>query len=1097
MLLRAWLYSPTSLIRRRTPRFLSPRRNRSGHIRTRRPDIFVLPGDVLETRILPAVTFTFDYSLDASGFFAGAANAERRATLELVGATLADQLNDTLLEIIPQKFSVADTWTAGIIDPATNATATFDNLVVGEGEIRVYVGSRTLDPGQLAEGVSGFVANVSGVQQWLDTVLGRGQNGALGPASAQTDFGPFGGSISFDPSVNWHFGTTTSGLDNDEFDFYSTALHELTHVIGFGGSNSWSNLVSGSRFTGQLATVTYDGIGHPPLEDEAHWLKDLTDGGQEVLMDIDQPNGTRKDLTGLDLAALDDIGWDVDMYSGGLTPTILLVDGSPHTLVIEDDGIDGNGMSIFTLDGGDPTTFSTGPGFDLIIVGGDMSDIVEVVSLDSSFNGEFFLFGGDGDDTLTVNHAAAESVTYSGEAGSDTLAINGPSADMVTHSFASASDGLVLVADGSDSTILYSGLEPIFDSIIATTRMFAFGSVADVVTIADDDSPDDGVSRISSVASSETVNFVHPTGNVVVQTGEGDDVVTVDSLDNLFGGVVVVSGGGGNDLLTAAGAAVSVSFDGESGDDTLMGGAGNDFLLGASGDDLISGGAGDDNILGGAGRDSLFGNDGNDLVRGNGGTGDQVSGGLGDDTLDGGSGGDFLVETGDVDFVATSVRLTGLGTDTLSSLENITLTGGDSGNSFDLRNFNGPTSVNAGGGADTILGSASRDVVFGGDGPDLIATGAGNDYVDGGGGNDTLDGEAGNDKLIGAGNDDDVSGADGDDTLLGGAGRDTLDGGNGHDLLRGQGSLDTLTGGDGDDTLDGDAGNDRVIESRDGDFSITNNSLTGIGNDVLREIESVRLTLGVSANLVDASSFGGATEIYFDDGDDTLIGGSGPDYAVGFGGDDSLIGNGGNDTLIGSGGRDTLDGGAGNDQLFGVGSSGDSLLGGAGDDLLDGGSGGDRLYGGSGNDTLLGDAGRDRLFGEAGDDSLRGGDDEDTLNGQAGNDTLIGDAGDDVLDGGPDNDGLDGVTGNDVLFGQEGNDSLYGGLGNDSLFGGADTDIAIGMQDDDSVVGDSGFDILAGGSGAGADPGDIVIGSEDEIEEFFMLTPPDWLISEF
>ena len=673
MLLRAWLRTLTSIVR---PRRCIPLRPTASRVSSRQPATTGTPAEVLETRILPAVTFTFDYSLDASGFFSGDANADRRATLEQVGATLASHLDDTLLEIIPQKFSVADTWSAGIIDPATNATQTFDNLVVGEGEIRVYVGSRTLDPGQLAEGVSGFVSNVTGVQQWIDTVLGRGQAGALGPDALQTDFGPFGGSISFDPSVNWHFGATTDGLEIDEFDFYSTALHELAHVIGFGEANSWNNLVSGGLFTGRLATINFDGTGQPPLNDPGHWQKDLTDDGQETIMDPDLPNGTRKQLTGLDLAALYDIGWDVNSYSGGLTPTIQLADGSPHTLLIEDDGIDGNGMSMFTLDGGTPMTFSTGPGFDLIIGGGNMSDSVEIASLDSSFDGEFFLFAGDGDDTLTVNHSAADTVTYSGEAGSDTLALNGPAADSVTHSFASASDGGVLIADGSDSTVSYAGLEPIFDSIVATTRTFVFGAASDIVTIADDNTVDNGVSRISSVSSSETVDFAHPTGNVIVQTAGGNDVVTVGTLDSLFGGVVAVLAGAGNDLLSAAGSTIRVSFDGDTGDDTLTGGSGNDFLLGAAGDDLVSGGGGNDNILGGAGRDTLSGGAGDDSVRGNGGSGDQLSGGLGNDTLDGGAGGDFLIEAGDVNFVAVSTALTGLGFDTTESLENLILTGG-------------------------------------------------------------------------------------------------------------------------------------------------------------------------------------------------------------------------------------------------------------------------------------------------------------------------------------------------------------------------------------------------------------------------------------
>lgn len=1093
MLLRAWLNSLISNVR---PNSRRPFRLPASASAARRPAAEVQPGEALEIRILPAVTFTFDYSLDSSGFFDPILHADRRATLELAGATLASQLNDTLDEIIPQKFGISDTWTAGIVDPATNATVTFDNLVVGEDEIRIYAGARTLDAGQLAEGVRGFVASVSGVQQWVDTVLARGQAGALGPADEQTDVGPFGGSISFDPDADWHFGATTIGLDNTEFDFFSTALHELTHIIGFGSSHSWDNLVSGGMFTGQLATVLYDGPGQPPLDGDEHWQKDLTDDGQEVLMDADLPNGTRKSLTGIDLAALQDIGWNVDGFESGISPTIQLADGSPHTLVIEDDGIDGNGMSMFTLDGGTPTPFSTGPGSDLIVDGGNLNDHIEIRSLDSLFDGEVILFGGAGDDLATVNHSAARTVTYSGETGNDTLALNGPVADSVTHSFASVSDGDVLVAAGSDAMVFYTGLEPIFDSIVSTSRTFVFGPTADIITLADDGVADDGVSRISSVSSSETVDFVHPLGNIVILTGDGDDRLTIAGTDSQFNGVVTIAAGPGSDFLTAAGIPVRVSFDGESGDDTLIGGDSSDFLLGASGDDSISGGDGDDNILGGAGRDTLAGEGGNDFLRGHGGSGDRLSGGSGDDTLDGGAGRDILVESGDVSFIATALTLTGLGTDALASLENLELTSGDSDNLLDVRSFNGPATLRGGSGADTLIGSAFDDVLLGGNGADLIQGGGNNDFVDGAAGADTLDGQAGNDRLIGSGGDDLLSGGDGDDTLFGGAGRDALDGGRGDDFIRGQGSIDALTGGAGNDTLDGSAGRDRVIESG-GNFTLTDSSLTGAGTDTLLGIEIARLTADDTANLIDATAFTGATEIFLGDGDDTFLGGIGPDYAVGFGGDDQLDGQAGDDTLIGSAGRDTLTGGEGNDLLQGVGSSGDSLLGGPGNDVLDGGAGGDRLHGGDGTDTLIGGPGRDRLFGESGDDSLSGGDHDDTLYGHDGSDTLIGDAGNDLLDGGLGNDGLDGVSGNDVLIGQSGNDSLFGGTGNDSLFGGADSDLAIGMQDDDLVRGDSGFDVLAGGSGLGADSGDIVIGSTDEIEEFFSLTPPDWLVSEF
>ncbi|HEY7117940.1 MAG TPA: calcium-binding protein [Tepidisphaeraceae bacterium] len=69
-----------------------------------------------------------------------------------------------------------------------------------------------------------------------------------------------------------------------------------------------------------------------------------------------------------------------------------------------------------------------------------------------------------------------------------------------------------------------------------------------------------------------------------------------------------------------------------------------------------------------------------------------------------------------------------------------------------------PTSVRAGAGNDSVLGSGSADLLVGGPG------------------NDTLNGQGGNDSL---------QGGDGDDVLSGSLGNDTVDGGNGNDDLAG------------------------------------------------------------------------------------------------------------------------------------------------------------------------------------------------------------------------------------------------------------------------------------------------------------------------
>ena len=55
-------------------------------------------------------------------------------------------------------------------------------------------------------------------------------------------------------------------------------------------------------------------------------------------------------------------------------------------------------------------------------------------------------------------------------------------------------------------------------------------------------------------------------------------------------------------------------------------------------------------------------------------------GSTGNDSFDGGAGTDRVIESGDVNFVLTNASLTGVGTDTLVSVEQVSLTAAASGN---------------------------------------------------------------------------------------------------------------------------------------------------------------------------------------------------------------------------------------------------------------------------------------------------------------------------------------------------------------------------------------------------------------------------------
>lgn len=256
------------------------------------------------------LSIRFDYSLDSSGFFS---IQNRRDILQAAGDTLIKKFSDSLLAIAP---GGVNQWTASFQNPSTGQMQSVQNLNIAQNEILIYVGARALPTGTLAlASVGGYSA--AGTQTFLNTVIGRGQTGAL--ASPATDFGPWGGAVAFQSTVNWFFGLTTEGLDATAHDFLSAATHELAHVLGFGTAASWTRSVSGLQFTGANSKANYDLGGNVPLDSiRFHWAENTLDGGQETLMDPTIARGIRKSLSRLDLAGLQDIGWVV------ITPTAII-----------------------------------------------------------------------------------------------------------------------------------------------------------------------------------------------------------------------------------------------------------------------------------------------------------------------------------------------------------------------------------------------------------------------------------------------------------------------------------------------------------------------------------------------------------------------------------------------------------------------------------------------------------------------------------------------------------------------------------------------------------------------------------------------------
>jgi len=123
------------------------------------------------------------------------------------------------------------------------------------------------------------------------------------------------------------------------------------------------------------------------------------------------------------------------------------------------------------------------------------------------------------------------------------------------------------------------------------------------ITPADGDETD--IDLTITAQSSEGGGVATTTATVAVQVGDED--ISFDQADTLFGGdgEDILYGGDGIDTLYGGDGADTLY--GEAGDDIMVGGMGDDTMLGGSGDDLflLSADGGNDTVIGGDGTDTM------------------------------------------------------------------------------------------------------------------------------------------------------------------------------------------------------------------------------------------------------------------------------------------------------------------------------------------------------------------------------------------------------------------------------------------------------------------------------------------------------------
>jgi len=249
----------------------------------------------------------------------------------------------------------------------------------------------------------------------------------------------------------------------------------------------------------------------------------------------------------------------VNIVQAAATATNTTVSISAGELTINDDDGGDNDYTL-SLSGGTYTLTDPGNTIDVSGIPGSTGSGTDMVTFPAASITSIVIEGNAGDDNLTVDFGGGDPVPSGGLTFNGGGQTNGDALDLVsvsgafpthTYNYTNANDGSIVLNDGSsDSTITYTGLEPISNDGTATDVIFNLPSAApntDVVLAA----AGAGMNQLTA-STFENTTFANPTagGSLTINGGTMADTISVQALDGALDADLTVDGGGATDSIT-------------------------------------------------------------------------------------------------------------------------------------------------------------------------------------------------------------------------------------------------------------------------------------------------------------------------------------------------------------------------------------------------------------------------------------------------------------------------------------------------------------------------------------------------------------------